>query len=115
MEMDDFKIKNKEGLQLTVTNLHPENYEALIGGMSNNPTWNEYLIIYKDKRKPHFELVKRAIKELGWIGITADYVANDTCFVFSDGTAIGFSWRAWGDLMQAIVGKREGYMKYYMK
>ena len=35
-------------------------------------------------------------------------------FVFSDKTALGFSWRAWGDLMSAIVGKNEGYMAYYM-
>lgn len=110
--MKDFKIKNEDGLELTVTNHHPEDYQPIIGGMSDAPDWKEYIDGYKDEYKPHIELIRKAIQELGWVGETADKIANDTCFVFSDGTSLGFSWRAWGDLMQAIVGKREGYMAY---
>jgi hypothetical protein len=60
---------------------------------------------YKDEWKPHFKLIKKAIEDLGLVGKTADRKANDTCFVFSDGKSLGFSWRAWGDLMSAIVVK----------
>lgn len=111
-------IQNDEGLSLSVTKGLPEgltqdDYTAIMGGME--PTsWDEYLAMYEDEYKPHFLLVKKAIEELEWIGECADKKANDTYFVFSDGWVIGFSWRAWGDLMSAIVGKGEGYMEYYM-
>jgi hypothetical protein len=112
--MEAIKIKNDAGLELTVTTSHPENYNPIMGGMETSPSWEEYLSDYKDEYKPHLELVKKAIEELGWVGETAEHKANKWCFVFSDGTAFGFSWRAWGDLMSAIVGKNEGYMTYYM-
>lgn len=112
--MEAIKIKNDAGLELTVTTVHPENYTLLMGGMDASPSWEEYLSGYKDEYKPHLELVKRAIEDLGWIGETAEHKANQWCFVFSDGTSFSFSWRGWGDLMSAIVGKHEGYMAYYM-
>jgi hypothetical protein len=31
--MEDFKIKNEDGLELTVTNNHPDNYEPIMGGL----------------------------------------------------------------------------------
>lgn len=112
--MDFIKVKNENGLELTVTTNHPEDYQRIIGGMDISPNWEEYLSDYKNEFKPHFKLIKKAIEDLGWVGETADRKANDTCFVFSDKTALCFSWRAWGDLMSAIVGKNEGYMAYYM-
>ena len=112
--MEAIKIKNDAGLELTVTTAHPENYYQITGGMVTSPSWEEYLSEINDEYIPHFELVKKAIEELGWVGETAEHKANKWCFVFSDGTAFGFSWRAWGDLMSAIVGKNEGYMAYYM-
>lgn len=114
MIMEGFKISNESGLELTVSNVHPDNECVIMGGMSHNPTWEEYLIGYKKEFIPHMELIKKAIEELDLIGETAQDYSDGTCFVFSDEIAIGFTWRAWGDLMQAIVGKREGYMKYYM-
>lgn len=110
--MDIITIKDENGLELTVTTNHPENYQPIFGGMDTSPTWEEYLEEYRDEYKPHFRLIKRAIEELGWVGETAESKANDTCFVFSDKIALGFTWRAWGDLMSAIVGKNEGYIKY---
>ena len=112
--MKDFKIKNKAGLELTVTKAEPEDYAPIMGGNSDNPTWAEYLKDYKTKYKPNIRLVRRALIEMDLIGECASEWANDLYFVFSDGTNIGFSWRAWGDLMQAIVNKKEGYMTYYM-
>lgn len=112
--MKELTVANKQGLELTITQNEPEDYIPIMGGDSSNPSWKEYLSNYKNDFKPHIQLIKKGIKEMGWIGMTAENIANDWCFVFSDGTAIGFSWRAWGDLMQAIVNQREGYMKYYM-
>jgi hypothetical protein len=44
--------------------------------------------------------------------------ANQWCYEhflqFSDSKTISFTRRAWGDFVQAVVGKREGYMAYYM-
>ena len=113
-KMDFIKVKDENGLELTVTTNHPQDYDPIMGGMDISPTWEEYLSDYKEEFKPHFRLIKKAIEDLGWVGETADRKANDTCFVFSDGKSLGFSWRAWGDLMSAIVGKNEGYMAYYM-
>lgn len=112
--MEFLTIKNESGLELTVTTNQPEDYEPIFGGMEESPDWGEYLSGYKDEFKPHLSLIKKAIEELGWVGETAESKANDTFFSFSDGSAIGFSWRAWGDLMSAIVGKNEGYMAYYI-
>lgn len=113
--MEALKISNNNELELTVTTVHPTNYDVIFGGMSECPSWDEYLEIdYFKKYKAHLELIKRAIEKLHWIGETAENKANKWCFVFSDGVALSFSWRGWGDLMSAIVDKREGYMTYYM-
>lgn len=84
-----------------------------MGGDSSNPTWEEYLVGWTEERHQHLEVLKQFITENGLIGTTGE-AQNDWTFKFSDGWHIGFSWRAWGDLMQAVVGKREGYLTYYM-
>lgn len=114
--MDDLKIKNKQGLELTIATNYPDNcsYCPIMGGDDGNPTWAEYLKGFQKKYRPHIELVKKGIKKMGWVGCTGQEIANEYCFIFNDNNAIGFSWRAWGDLMQAIVNKKEGYMIYYM-
>lgn len=111
--MEHIKLKNENELELTVTDEEQSDYIPIFGGMDLSPDWEEYLEDIKDDYKQHFELIKKAIEELGWVGVKADSKANDTYFKFSDRITIGFSWRAWGDLMSAIVGKGEGYMAYY--
>lgn len=85
----------------------------IIGGNSNNPNWGEYINNKKQEQKKYYELIKKYIEENNLIGKTGQW-CNDKYFEFSDGKIFGFTWRAWGDLMQAIVNKREGYMTYYM-
>lgn len=92
----------------------PPTYMPIMGGDDRNPTWEEYKEDYLVKYRPHLELIKRGIIEMGWMYEKADKISNYWYFNFSDGECWGFSWRAWGDLMQAIVNKREGYMTYYM-
>lgn len=119
--MEAIRIKNAAGLELLVTTAEPEDYGTVGGGnkevpwwSDDYPAWDEYLAATEAEYRPHLELIKRAIEELGWVGETANKKANDWYFVFSDGVALGYDWRAWGALMAAIVDKREGYRVYYM-
>lgn len=92
-----------------------ENYEVITGGidLENPPDWKGYLDYFVEEVHPYLEALKEFVTEEGWIGSTGQH-HNEHAFEFSDGTIYGFTWRAWGDFMQAVVGKREGYMTYYM-
>jgi hypothetical protein len=114
MVKEDFVISNQAGLSLTVTTRTDAEVMGIMGGDNSNPSWEEYMSFVMEEYKPHFELLKKAIQELGWVGKTGEDISNYYAFVFSDGKGFSFSWRAWGDLMQAIVNKKEGYMRYYM-
>lgn len=95
----------------------PENYASHIhvGGDLSNPSWDEYLAGFKDSARPYIEAIRECIIEHGLVGKKGGEMANDWFFQFDEEkTVFAFSWRAWGDLMQAIVNKREGYMAYYM-
>ena len=92
-----------------------EQYEVIMGGrdLENPPDWNGYLEYFIPEVHPYMETLKKFVTEEGLIGSKGQH--HDTnAFEFSDGTIYGFTWRAWGDFMQAVVGKREGYMTYYM-
>ncbi len=107
-------FRNETGLSVTFSKDVEVSVEEIIsGGDSSCPIWEEYIGDFKDELRPHFELLMKAITEAGWVGEKASEVCNGYNFIFSDGVKMGFTWRAWGDLMQAIVGKREGYMAYY--
>jgi hypothetical protein len=112
------QFTNETGLTLEVVSKLNEDespdYTPIMGGDNSNPTWEEYMDGVMDDYKPHFLLIREVIEANGWVGKTAEELSNDTSFKFSDGQHYGFSWRAWGDLMQVIVDKREGYMTYYM-
>jgi hypothetical protein len=101
-------------LEITVSDESAANNSVILGGVDPAEHWEEYLDSFKDKYQPHVQLIRSAIEALGWVGDTAEKRANDVSFHFSDGEVWDFTWRAWGDLMSAIVDKKEGYMKYYM-
>lgn len=90
-----------------------DKYLIMFGGNPDNPTEEEYFrdIDPDGKIRPHFELIKKWALSQDVIPGGVD--VNDSYFMFSDGRAIAFSHRGWGDFAQAIAGKREGYMKYY--
>ncbi len=110
-------VTNESGLSVEILKIYSEkegdNYHVVLGGDSSNPSWEEYLSDFKDEYKPHVLLLRKSIQENAMVGWTGQD-ANSTYFKFSDGEVWGFTWRGWGDLMQAIVDKREGYMAYYM-
>lgn len=111
--MEYKKVSNELGLECEIVSANSCDYNPIFGGDSSNPSWEEYLAEYNDEYKPHVLLLRKCIEENGLIGETGQF-ADDLAFKFSDGQIWGFTWRAWGDLMQAIVNKREGYMAYYM-
>jgi len=117
--MSNYKeVFNEQGLTLNIVNISQilsegQETHSIMGGDSSNPTWEEYLEDFKDEYKPHVLLIRKSIEENGLLGYTGQD-ADELWFKFSDGQIWGFTWRAWGDLMQSIVNKREGYMAYYM-
>lgn len=93
-----------------------KNQIIIMGGDPRNPTYEEFLSEYKESMQERFKLIRKHLEENNMVGLTADKMEEiGDLFVFSDGVKLGFTWRGWGDFMQAIVGEREGYMKYYME
>lgn len=70
--MELIKVRDENGLGLTVTEEVPEDCEVILGGMDTSPSWEEYLSDYTDEFKPHLRLIKKAIEDLGWVGYKAD-------------------------------------------
>jgi hypothetical protein len=91
-----------------------EDHYIMLGGDRSNPGWNEYLQKYEEEYRPYIRGIRECARREGIVGTTGGQMANNHHFAFEDGTRISFSWRAWGDLMQAIVDENEGYMRYYM-
>lgn len=54
------------------TKPYGKGYYFMMGGMSSNPTWEEYLREVVDEFKPHFEAIKKAIEGAGMVGRCAD-------------------------------------------
>lgn len=86
----------------------------VLGGDPSNPSWEQYRSSWNDPEIA--DALKDCIVENGLMGWCGDQIQNaNMLFQLPDGKNLGFSYRAWGDLMQAIVNKKEGYMKYYME
>ncbi len=90
-----------------------DNHVRLMGGDLMNPTWREYLDDFSSEWRAVMIAIARCVRKSWCWKITA----NKCCTIWfetDDGHTLKFSWRAWGDFMQALVNKREGYMTYYM-
>lgn len=87
----------------------PEGEIAVCGGDPSSPSWEDYAAQWKEPDL--LEALREAATGLDLYGEDMD----DGYFRLSDGRAIGFSWRGWGDFRQALENKREGYMTYYMR
>ena len=120
--MEYKKVINEKGLSveiiigydITETDDQPKKKpHHFLGGDDSNPSWEAYVSDYREEYHDHLRLLRKCIEENGLVGVTGQY-ADNMYFKFSDGEVWGFTWRAWGDLMQSIVDKREGYMAYYM-
>ena len=108
-------VTNEQGLTCEIVHHTDDNkYETIMGGDNTNPSWDDFLSQFVPEFQPHILLIKKCIEENGLVGSKGGDCANYITFLFSDKTHIAFTWRGWGDLMQSIVNKNEGYMAYYM-
>jgi len=85
----------------------------IISGSREPMTWDEWQEMFVEEYQNYWEILKQKIINGNLVGKTGEWQDNKL-FKFSDGKTFGFSWRGWGDFMSAIVGKKEGYMAYYM-
>lgn len=76
--------------------------------------WMYYLERLKPEERARMPGVKAACEQERLVGAAAPEASwnNDHYFAFSDGVALGLSWRAWGDLQVAITGEGH-YLDYY--
>lgn len=96
----------------------PDDLYVQWGGIDPAPSWDEYLESWVEEFRPVILAMRKAVEESPWMRATADAFCNGHYFALSEPvmgvTNFAFTWRAWGDFMQAIVDKREGYLAYYM-
>lgn len=91
-----------------------EDYIPIMGGMSECYRWRKFLNGWLKEFRPYIVAVKNALLEADLVPSYGMQCSNDIMFEFSDGhKPVAFSMRAWGDLISAIAGKKEGYMMYY--
>jgi len=83
------------------------------GGLDDPPTWDGYLDFMPLDLGPYLSGIRKAIEDGGLVGTLACDFCNEHYWQADDGVRIVFTWRAWGDLMQAIIGKCQGYWSYY--
>jgi len=84
-----------------------------LGGFEPSPNWAEYVLQYDEDLWPYLEAARQwALGLEAWPG--ASDFAGENYLAFSDGGSIVFSWRAFGDFLQAVAGRREGYLEYYL-
>ena len=91
----------------------PQNSLFAHGGFDPAPDWDEFLAQYPNEYFPYLIKAKEWVKgQDPWIG-GSEFAACNYLY-FSDGVSLMFSWRAWGDFLQAVAGRREGYLEYYL-
>lgn len=86
---------------------------ALWGPASATP-WSVYLdALESDALRERVRRIRRALDATrGVVGRASGAWTNDHHFAFPAGPPLGFSWRAWGDLVVALRGEGH-YMDWY--
>ena len=86
----------------------------IFGGDPSPKRWRKFLSGFYPEFRPYAIAIKNALIDNGLIPSYGMSYSNEFVFTFSDGSKpVGLSTRAWGDFVSAIVGKKEGYMRYY--
>lgn len=92
----------------------PSDVIPIHGGLRPPPSWDEYLNLFPDDLRAVLTAVRDTVLRDQLGGRCGDEM-NDGYFALSDGRSIAFTQRAWGDLVQSIANKREGYMMYFTR
>ncbi len=90
-----------------------KNYFIISGGIEPPPSFKEYVNDYQKNFKVYILAIKKVVEKANLLDTPANKITNDIWFELSDGHAVVFTWRGWGDLIQSIRNKREGYMAFY--
>ena len=109
-----FKNKTLISLEFRNPEFNYKNKQIIVnGGDSNNPIWGEYLQSFPKTIQPYLMEIRKMVEKNHWENKTGEDM-NMTLFEFIDGVTFGFTWRGWGDFIQAINYQRDGYLKHYM-
>ena len=85
--------------------------EIILGGWVNGQDFEKYL----KEMKPSLRKYLKVLKNSGlWKGLYGEDM-NNVCWEFSDGKIISMTWRAFADFRAAVEGKKESYLRYYMR
>lgn len=90
------------------------NFDYIVPGGMEAMDWNKYIECYSSEMAKNIEAIKECILNSEFKESKADEFCNDHYFELSNGMKIAFTWRAWGDLLSSMRGKKEGYMVFYM-
>jgi hypothetical protein len=85
---------------------------SLSGGLLDAPTWADYVERFAPHAQIAVTMARAWIEAAELVGLHGDEF-QDWEFALPHDMRLGFTQRAWGDFMQAIVGRREGYQAYY--
>jgi len=84
------------------------------GFLDDPPLFNEYLNLFNKPIKPYIIALKKEIETTNLINLYGNEI-QEYMFLFEDGVMFFFTFRGWGELVQAIKNKQEGYLTYYMR
>lgn len=115
-EIAEIYLKGAEIVHLQYANPeypYMDKHITIPGGDPNNPMWAEYVDSFPRAVQPYIYQIRKHTEENRLLEKSGKDM-NNVIYEFIDGVTISFSWRAWGDFIQAIHNKREGYCKYDM-
>ena len=101
-------FKDKRIINIKFYNPH-YNYkhkQILISGGSDC-IWSEFIGKFPKIIQPYIIEIRKEIERTGLIKLTGQEM-NNTIFEFEDGVTFGFTWRAWGEMVQSVGYQRVG-------
>ncbi len=117
-EMHKLYFENKNIINIGYRNpnynyKHKHKHKQLLVSGGSDCIWSEFIQQFPEVIQPYIMEIRKEIVKTELIKLTGQDM-NNTVFEFIDGVTFLFSWRAWGEMVQAIGYQRDGYMEHYM-